>query len=145
MSLQKRSLILDVIPTDTKVLGFSNIWYKDGFNNSVEKRIEGQAINAFDLPYLLATKVEAFKGRGKGDFRSTHDIEDIVTLFDGRSSIVEDLKKAKSDVLDYLKAEFSNFIANDNFEQAIEAHISDRQNTLARKEIVLKRIREILK
>ena len=96
---KKGSLVLDVIPTDTKILGFSNIWYKEGFSNSVERNVDDQIIRAFDLPYLLATKIEAFKGRSKGDFRSSHDIEDIITLFDGRHSIAEDLKAARTNVL----------------------------------------------
>lgn len=142
---KKRSLVLDVMPTDTKILGFSNIWYKEGFSNSVERYVDDQTIRAFDLPYLLATKIEAFKGRGKGDFRLSHDIEDIITLFDGRHSIAEDLNAAKANVLSYLKAELLNFITSGDFESAIEAHISDRHNTLARKNIVFGRIKEVSK
>ena len=141
---KKENLILDVMPTDTKVLGFSNIWYQDGFCNSVEKIVDTQMIKVFDLPYLLATKIEAFKGRGRGDFLSSHDIEDIITLFDGRSSIVDDLKIAEVNVFNYLKTEFANFISSDDFESAIEAHISDRHNIWARKKIVFNRIKAIL-
>jgi len=35
-------------------------------------------------PYLLATKLEAFKGRGQGDFLASRDFGDIVALVDGR-------------------------------------------------------------
>lgn len=132
------------MPTDTKVLGFSNIRYEDGFKHSIEKTVDGLIIKTFSLPYLLASKIEAFKGRGKGNFLLIHDIEDIVTLFDGRSLIADDLKTAKVDVFKYLRLEFSNFLSSGGFESAIEAHISDRQNTVARKNIVLERLKSFL-
>jgi len=45
-------------------------------------------------PYFLATKLEAFDGRGKGDYLSSHDIEDIVAVLDGRPEILDELLKA---------------------------------------------------
>ena len=100
---KKGSLILDVMPTDSKILGFTNIWYKDGFVNAKEIQIEGEKIKVFDLPYLIATKIEAFKGRGNGEFLVSHDIEDIITLIDGRPTIAEDLKKSDELLKDYLQ------------------------------------------
>lgn len=75
-------------------------------------------------------------------------LDDIVfvggsTISDGRASIADDLKAANADVLKYLRVEFSNFISGGDFESAIEAHISDRQNTLARKHIVMERVKSI--
>jgi len=32
----------------------------------------------------LATKLEAFRGRGKGDHLLSRDLEDVVTLIDGK-------------------------------------------------------------
>ncbi len=37
---------------------------------------------------FLATKFEAFKDRG-GDYRTSHDFEDIVYVLDNRTTIVE--------------------------------------------------------
>jgi hypothetical protein len=34
--------------------------------------------------YSLATKMEALKGRGGGDYVASHDMEDIITVLDGR-------------------------------------------------------------
>ena len=35
-------------------------------------------------PYFMATKIEAFYGRGGDDFLGSHDMEDIITVIDGR-------------------------------------------------------------
>jgi hypothetical protein len=45
-------------------------------------------------PYLLATKLEAFRGRGDGDFAGSTDIEDIILIIDGRPSVLEEVRHA---------------------------------------------------
>lgn len=46
----------------------------------------GREILAATAPVFLATKLEAFYGRGNGDY-AHHDMEDIVNLIDGRPSL----------------------------------------------------------
>ena len=45
-------------------------------------------IRVVTAPYFIATKIEAFRGRGRGDFLASHDLEDLIFVIDGRSSIV---------------------------------------------------------
>lgn len=81
---------VDVMPTDEDILGFSNIWFLPAIQNSIQVELaEGLSINLLKAPFFLATKIEAFKGRGKGDYMASHDMEDIVTLLDGRPEIVD--------------------------------------------------------
>jgi hypothetical protein len=42
-------------------------------------------------PYFIATKPEAFKSRGRGDYNNSHDLEDLLTVIDGREAIVEEI------------------------------------------------------
>ncbi len=77
------ALILDVMPNDENILGFSNSWYKDGIKNKEEINIAGMKIFIFSLPYFLASKFEAFDGRGKNDPRMSWDLEDIILVIDG--------------------------------------------------------------
>ncbi len=76
-------LVLDVMPNDPKILGFSNSWYKEGIANKVAKKIDNKEIYIFSLPYFLASKFEAFNGRGKHDPRLSSDLEDIILVIDG--------------------------------------------------------------
>jgi hypothetical protein len=142
---KKGSLILDLMPIDEKILGFSNIWYKDGFENAIKVKVGSIDIKVFSLPFLIATKIEAFKGRGKGQYISSHDIEDIVTLFDGRSTIAMDMKMSNKKVQDYLRAEFKKLLSDQNFQNSLEAHISDRQNLVGRKQIIIDRMNAFIK
>lgn len=141
---KKDSLVLDVMPTNPKILGFTNMWYKEGYQKAKTYQIENVTIKVFDLPYLIATKIEAFKGRGKDGFLYSHDIEDIISLFDGRPSIAEDLKKCDQNLLKYLKKEMENFLNNKNFVNSLDGHISDRLNIDGRKQIILERIKNFL-
>jgi hypothetical protein len=81
------------MPTDENILGFSNRWYLPAIKNSVtielEPDFEIRLVTAF---YFLATKLEAFFGRGKGDYLVSHDLEDIINLINGRVEIVEEIK-----------------------------------------------------
>ncbi len=40
-------------------------------------------------PYYIATKFEAFHGRGCEDFMASQDLEDVITLVNGRSTLIE--------------------------------------------------------
>jgi hypothetical protein len=93
---------------------------------------------------LIASKIEAFKGRGKGNFMTSPDIEDIVTLIDGRAEIANDLIAAPAEVRHELKKEFTSLIQNPKFLDSLDAHISDRMNLNGRKQIVLDRINKFL-
>lgn len=141
---KKGDLILDVMPTDARILGFTNKWYKPAIQNTIEASLDKKKIKIFSPAYLIASKIEAFKGRGKGSFMSSTDVEDIITLFDGRSKITEDLLHAPADVKKELKAELSSWVANSAFLDAMEGHIADRQNTFGRKRIILQRIQDFL-
>ncbi|OQW53714.1 MAG: hypothetical protein A4S09_06600 [Proteobacteria bacterium SG_bin7] len=139
------SLILDVMPTDKKILGFANRWYEPGIENSTYLNLDKKLrVRVFSIPYLIATKVEAFKGRGNGDFRFSSDIEDIVTLFDGNSDISDQISSAPDEVKKYLHSEFKIWLGSDEFLESISGHISDRQNVKGRKNIVVGRIKKIV-
>lgn len=141
---KKGDLILDAMPTDEKILGFSNPWYREGFDQSIKYELNNHKINVFDLPYILATKIEAFKGRGKGSYLMSHDVEDIVTIFDGRPSIAADLKKSEKKVLAFLKGELTHFLNDSKFISSLDAHISDKEITQGRKKIIIQRISDFI-
>ncbi len=70
--------ILDVMPLEEKIMGFSNRWYKAAMKSSTTKRISPDLeIRMVTGPFFIATKLEAFRGRGKGDFLGSHDLEDV--------------------------------------------------------------------
>ncbi len=113
-------------------------------SHKLKIKVAGEEIQVFTIPYLIATKIEAFKGRGKGDFIVSHDIEDIITLIDGRKEITNDLLNAPAFLLKELKQELAAFINNNLFVDSLDGHISDRSNIAGRKQIILDRIRKFI-
>jgi len=62
-----RGIVLDVMPLDEKILGFTNRWYRTAMKSSVTQRLSSDLeIRIVTGPFFIATKLEAFKGRGKG-------------------------------------------------------------------------------
>ena len=72
----------------------------------------GRQILIFSTPYLLASKIEAFIGRGRGNFYFSSDIEDIVALLDGRFSLFEEVQQANEEVKVFLSEWFRAELAN---------------------------------
>jgi hypothetical protein len=56
--------------------------------SSVTRKLSNDLeIRVVTAPYFIATKLEAYKGRGKGDFVGSHDLEDLVSVVDGRENL----------------------------------------------------------
>lgn len=118
-------ITVDVMPTDASVLGFSNRWYRDGIAHAEEfKLTNGERVSVLSLPYLIATKLEAFHGRGRGDFMGSKDIEDIVALLDGCPDAEQKILAAPVGVLKYLRKEFDKLLADKLFLAGLEGHLT---------------------
>jgi predicted nucleotidyltransferase len=120
-----QGIIVDVMPTDPDVIGFSNRWYPDGFKTAVDFKLDDEStIKIFTLPYFLASKWEAFKGRGKNDYRTSKDFEDLIFVIENCEDFSEQLKNAPEDIRTWLKEEWEPLIATDSFEEGIYAHLT---------------------
>lgn len=138
-------ILIDIMPTDKSVLGFSNKWYKDAQSNAISQKINNSTnINVISAPYFLATKLEAFKDRGKKDFLLSHDLEDIISLIDGRPEIVSDTSNAPDNLKKYLSFEFITLMNNDQFLQALPGHLNYSNEYENRKKIAEERIHAII-
>ena len=138
-------ILIDVMPIDKSVLGFSNRWYKDAQINAIDQKItDAISVKIISAPYFLATKLEAFKDRGKQDFLSSHDLEDIISLIDGRAEIVNDISVTSDNLKQYLAFEFASLMNNAQFLQALPGHLNYSQESESREKIVKERILAIV-
>ena len=137
------SIILDVMPTDPDILGFTNRWYDDAARNSQTLEIDGVTLRAVTPAYFLATKLEAFHGRGKRDFMASHDMEDIIAVLDGRLEIVEDVRDAAEDVRQYLADQFAALLDDGDFLDALSGHLPGDAASQQRLPLLISRIEEI--
>ncbi len=107
------------MPTTPEVLGFSNRWYAPAFRHSEPCTIGEQTIRLVSAPYFLATKLEAFAGRGDGDFRASHDLEDAIAVIDGRQEVVAEIQQSAEDDRDYLAEWADRLFASPRFIEAL--------------------------
>jgi len=67
-----------------------------------------------------ATKLCAWKGRGRGDLLRSLDIHDVLTLIDGRPKLIEEIEAAPPAIGTYIKGELIDLRAEPYFDYAIE-------------------------
>ncbi len=140
-------LVLDIMPTDKTVLGFGNPWYSSAFTHA--QRIvlpSGTIIKVVSAPWFLMTKLEAFEGRGNGDFQISHDIEDIIVLIDGRPELLEEVKNSNNTLQQELAKRIANLLGKHRFVDAISGHMPPdevSQNRVPRILHILKQLTEI--
>ncbi|MBP8789920.1 MAG: hypothetical protein KBH01_00655 [Breznakibacter sp.] len=117
-----QDILVDIMPSDSDVLGFSNRWYEDGIENKISKTLpDGTEIFVFPPEYYLAAKIEAHNGRGGNDLRQSHDFEDIIYILDNCSELLENITNANESVKAYLKEECSKLLENDGLTEGIES------------------------
>jgi len=137
-------LIFDLMPTDPSILGFNNRWYRPALQNAQTARIGNHNIRIITAPYFLATKVEAFHGRGKNDYRMSHDLEDTITVVDGRPELVEEVSLSEPELRQYLSDEFRLLLSNPEFREALPGHLLPDAASQQRIGIVLGRLQQMI-
>jgi hypothetical protein len=138
-------VLIDVMPIDKNVLGFSNRWYKDAQIHALNQKLTDDCtVKIISAPYFIATKLEAFKDRGNQDFLLSHDLEDIISLLDGRPEIVNDIAIVSDDLKQYLAFEFASLMNNIQFIQALPGHLNYSDQSDGRLKIVKSRILAII-
>jgi hypothetical protein len=120
----QKGTVLDVMPLDEKILGFSNRWYEVAMKSAVLRRISAELeILVVTAPLFIATKLEAFKGRGRGDFFASHDLEDLVAVVDGRETLVAEVRAESDELRQYLGSELKMLLASSGFVDALPGYL----------------------
>ena len=121
---QHGQIKLDLMPLDEKILGFSNRWYRSAMDSAQEYEIEGDIrIRVVTAPYFCATKLEAFRGRGKADYLASHDLEDLITVVDGRPELLDELRLASEGVRSYIAGAIGQMLRATQFIDALPGYL----------------------
>jgi len=140
--LRINDIKVDFMPDDADVLGFTNRWYKVALNTARPYRLTSRRqINLVTPPLYVATKFEAYKGRGEGDLLGSHDIEDILTLVDGRPELAEEIRTTQKAIASYIADEFISLTALPDILYAVQ---STSSGNAERADLILDRIDAII-
>jgi hypothetical protein len=136
--------LVDIMPTDERVLGFGNRWYPEAINTAEPFTLPiGGTIKVITAPFFLATKLEAFGGRGCGDYYASHDLEDIVALIDGRPELVGEIAASAGNLRDFLTTQIGSLLDEAAFLQALPGHLPGDEAGQGRVPMVTDRMRQI--
>ncbi|WP_319530429.1 hypothetical protein [uncultured Cohaesibacter sp.] len=117
-------LKVDFMPDDADILGFSNRWYARGIETAISCELsDSLTIKRLTSPLFIATKLEAYNGRGNDDPLGSHDLEDILIVTDGREELVDEVRKADRDVREYISGQISNLLKHYDFDSFLEGNI----------------------
>ncbi len=136
-------IVLDVMPTEPTVLGFSNRWYADAARNAEVVVADSVKIRCVSPVYFLATKLEAYHGRGGGDFMLSHDMEDIVSVVDGRAEIVDEIGNAEPEVRRYLGSQFAGLLKQVDFLDALPGYLPGDAGSQRRLPLLVRRLERL--
>lgn len=136
---------LDVMLSSDQVLGHStNRWYADVTSTATQMTLaSGLVVRVITAPLFLATKLEAFYDRGGRDYASSHDLEDIINVIDGRPELLDEVNEGLESVRNYLREEFDELLADEAFVDAIPMHVRGDAASQARVPLIIERLRRL--
>ncbi len=121
-SMRLGILRVDFMPIGGDALGFGSQWYEPAMKTASRYELEpALSINLVDPVYFLATKLEAYLGRGQGDASGSRDIEDVVNLVDGREELVQEVKSSGYGLRQYISKQVDALLQDDRFKFVIES------------------------
>jgi len=94
-------------------------------------------------PFFLATKLEAFKCRGKGDLFGSRDLEDVIFLVDGRDTLATEVRAESRELQNYISAETGALLATKEFINALPGFLLPDAASQSRISIVVQRLKDL--
>ena len=121
-SYKYKDIPVDIMTTEDSPLGPTNRWYKIGFENLWTVKAKDQEIKILSAPCYLATKFEAFNNRGS-DYRTSHDIEDVIYVLDNRTTIVEEIAQDDTRVANFIQEQLRQISKKELLQEVLMSHI----------------------
>lgn len=135
---RESGVVFDLMPVEQDVLGFSNRWYAYAVDTAVPVELApGLCIRCVSAVAFVATKLEAFAGRGAGDILGSHDLEDVLNIVDGREELADELAAAPVEVRSAVASAFAGLLQHRDFANGLPGMIAEP----ARAGFVLQRLR----
>lgn len=139
-----QGVALDLMPSQPGILGFHNRWYPLAIETAAQIKLpNGMVIRLITAPVFVATKFEVFHGRGNNDYLASHDLEDIITIVDGRPELMQEIDQADGELRRYITTEINALLDDRNFLMALARHLPGDVVSQPRLPELLRRMRAI--
>ena len=135
---------MDILPIQEDVLGWSSKWFPEALEAAIPLTRRRRTFKVVSAPYFVALKLEAFEQRGRGDFITSVDFEDVICLFNGRETIVEEIR-AVPELARGLAGKFKRYLESDDLYTAVEGFVMTEENPEKRKLRIINAFRLVAK
>jgi predicted nucleotidyltransferase len=123
--LRLGELKVDFMPEEAEtanLLGCNNRWFSDGLASAQWHELpSGCRIRLFSPPYFLASKLEAYAGRGAQNPLGSQDLEDILNLVNGREELLAEVVSAEALLRTYVSQSLAGLLGNNDFGYLVQA------------------------
>ncbi len=129
---------VDIVATADTGIGPTNRWYKQAVAEATSHELAPDLkVLAITPTYFVATKLEAFRGRGRGDYQASHDLEDTLLVLAGLPHLREQLRTESTPVASTVRAELVALRSKEAFIDAVPGHFEGDAVGQARAGVVL--------
>lgn len=131
-------LIVDFMPDDAAILGFTNRWYTDALRTARQHALpDGTTIRVVLPAYFVATKLAAYAGRGNSDPLASRDIEDLLSVIDGRESLLIELQAADPLLREVVAEQIRALLQHPDVDYAVQ---STARGNRQREDLIMQRL-----
>lgn len=117
---EPEELIVDFMPDDQRILGFSNRWYTQALESAFDCVLsDASVVRVVNAPYFVGTKLEAYKGRGNNDPLGSRDVEDILNVIAGRPSLIDEVERSPVDLRQGIAEDLAMLMRVRDFDYAV--------------------------
>jgi hypothetical protein len=105
--------------------------------------VAGSRLRLISPVAFFVTKHVAFCDRGDGDFYASHDLEDLITVVDGRERIVDEVDRAPEGLRNYVRDAVRAWLTLPAFDEALPGHLPSDRASQQRLPGLRRKLREI--
>ena len=137
-------IMVDVMAASGEASDWPSKWFPEALAHALPVKLSAIcSANVVTAPFFIATKLEAFSDRGERDFYGSHDLEDILTVLDGRATVLEEIGNSPDVLRKYLSDWFSDLISEADFIQCLPGHVPPDSASQERVPILVETIQRI--
>jgi hypothetical protein len=115
---------VDVMPSKESILGFAEGWHQAGFSTAMQISVTDSCLwRILSPPFAMAAKFAAFWDRGVTDPGASTDLEDIISIVNGRPEMGSELANAETACRDYVGDSISKILASAGIMDVIQYHL----------------------
>lgn len=137
------NLTVDIMPTEGGNLGLNTAWFKEALATATEQVFVRTRVQLVSPVAFLVIKYVAFLDRGRSDFYASQDMEDFVTVIDGRDNIVAEVDATPAGLRGYLIGAVRTLVATRAFDEALSAHLPSDEGSQMRLPRLRRKLREV--